>query len=166
MPVIRPTDTLRALELNLSSTGPGGGQRQRILPIPALATLQEQIDFTRLTRLALLNLVIDQDTLAAILASTPALQELYIAIATKTTLTTPALDGVPLRILHANAPEQTGPSRADLAFVASILPKLEQIGSLNRVYEVHRRYFGDEHRVELVRWRQVTLPGYFQVWRA
>lgn len=165
MPVIRPTDTLRALELNLSSTGPGGGQRQRILPIPALATLQEQIDFTRLTRLALLNLVIDQDTLAAILASTPALQELYIAIATKTTLTTPALDGVPLRILHANAPEQTGPSRADLAFVASILPKLEQIGSLNRVYEVHRRYDGAEHYVDLARWSQVTTPGYFQVWR-
>ncbi|KAL1412669.1 hypothetical protein Q8F55_000416 [Vanrija albida] len=166
MPLLRRTDTLTALELTLSTNGAHTAQRNRLLPIPAFEALTSQIDFHRLTRLALLNLVIDSDTLSAILDVSPALEELYISIASRRVLQhTAALASAPLRILHANAPESAGPTRTDLAGLALYMPKVQQIGSLNRVYEVHRRFDGDRLVVELARWSQIMTPGYFQVWR-
>lgn len=166
MPLLRRTDTLTALELTLSTNGAHTGQRHRLLPIPAFNALTSQIDFHRLTRLALLNLVIDTDTLTAILEVSPVLEELYISVPSRRVLQqTTALQSVPLRILHANAPESAGPTRHNLAELALVMPKLQQIGSLNRVYEVHRRFDGEKLIVELARWSQIMIPGYFQVWR-
>lgn len=164
MPVLRRTPTLHALELNITAASQGGQRRH--LPTSALAALQLQVDFGHLTRLALLNLVIDAQTLWSILATAPALQELYICVSSARTLTDcPALSTAPLRIFHANAPESTGPTRAQLAALAQNMPSIEQIGSLNRVYEVQRYWEGETRVVELNRWSQITTPGYFQVWR-
>ncbi|TXT05911.1 hypothetical protein VHUM_03672 [Vanrija humicola] len=166
MPLLRRTDTLRALELTLSTNGAHTAQRHHLLPVPALRALTSQIDFERLTRLALLNLVIDTDTLSGILEVSPALEELYISVPSRRVLQqTPTLHSAPLRILHANAPESMGPTRTDLAELALVMPKVQQIGSLNRVYEVHRRFDGEKLVVELARWSQIMIPGYFQVWR-
>lgn len=166
MPILRRTPTLRALELNITTSGELGGQRQRYLPASALAALQLQVDFSALTRLALLNLIIDADTLWSILALSGSLEELYICIKSAHTLhECAALATAPLRIFHANAPESTGPTRASLAALAQSMPRIQQIGSLNRVYEVQRYWEGGARVVGLNRWSQITTPGYFQVWR-
>ena len=60
--------------------------------------------------------------------------------------------------------ESRGPTSEDLNSLAVDMPKLEQVGSGDRVYEVIRRYEGDEHVVELSRLSR-SMPGYFQVWR-
>lgn len=67
-----------------------------------------------------------------------------------------------LRILHVNAPEKWGPTPDDLAELAKGIEGLREVGSGNRVYEVHRREGGE---VELSRWSRTWTPGYFQVWR-
>lgn len=164
LPVIRHTDALRALEFTISATG-DGIQRQHFLPQRALSALTSQVNFAALNRLALLNLFISTDILTAILAST-SLEELYISVNSHSTLTEcDALLRSPLRVLHANAPAQYGPNRMHLGMLAASMPLVEEIGSLNRVYEVHRRWLGEERVIELVRWSQVHTPRYFQVWR-
>lgn len=162
MPRVRSSD-LRALELNLSSSGPGG-QRQRILSSAALGALTAQIDFTRLTRLALLNLVVDADVLNSVLANSSNLEELYITIWSHRTLA--SMPSTNLRIFHANAPEALAPTRDHLSVLARSMPRLEQIGSMNRIYEVHRRLTPvGGSTIDLVRWSRVYTPGYFLVWR-
>lgn len=155
---------LRALELTLSNTQ-GSGQRQRLLSTPALAALTSQVDFSRLSRLALINLVLDTPVLAAVLAAAPGLEELYVSVLTPRVLAACAAEiTAPLRILHANAaPDPLG--REVLAGVAGQIPTLTQIGSMNRVFEVHRRYIAGKSVVELARWSQVQTAGYFRVWR-
>lgn len=124
-----------------------------------------QVNFGALTRLALLNIVVSTEVLTSVLESTT-LNELYISVAGHETLTEcDALMRAPLQVLHANAPAQFGPSRTHLGLLAASMPLVEEIGSLNRVYEVHRRWLGEERVVELVRWSQVYTPRYFQVWR-
>ena len=136
------------------------------MPVGGLAKLQSQISFDTLRRLSLINLYIDLDTLGEILTSTPNLEELYISINGRwTVLDSAELKGSDLRILHANAPQDWGPTPDDMIGLAGDMPKLEQVGSGNRVYEVVRRYEGEAHVVELSRWSRTTVPGYFQVWR-
>ncbi|BEJ15048.1 hypothetical protein CspHIS471_0408150 [Cutaneotrichosporon sp. HIS471] len=162
MPVLRPMP-LRALELNL--TVGTNERRQRVLSPSALAALQAEVDFTPLTRLALLNLLIDTEGLGTILAAAPNLDELYVCITSPSALKCPALSETGVRIFHANAPESARPSREQLAAVAARMPVVEQIGSMNRVYEVERYDEGGQRVVELARWSQITTPGYFLVWR-
>lgn len=165
MPVLRRTPTLRALELNLTTPSTSHPQRERNLPTSALAMLRHQVDFAALSRLALLNMVIDGETLWSILAAAPALEELYICAAWADVRDCPGLSDARLRVFHANTPENAGPSAAQLTGVAARMPRVVQVGSGNRVYEVHRWYEGEERRVELSRWSQIQTPGYFQVWR-
>jgi hypothetical protein len=162
MPVVRRMP-LRALELNLTVNT--GERRQRHLSPAALSALQAQVDFAPLARLALLNLLIDADALSAILAAAPRLEELYVCVASPAALLCPALEGSRVRILHANAPESARPSREQLAAVAARMPALEQVGSMNRVYEVQRYHEGGRRVVELARWSRIATPGYFLVWR-
>lgn len=164
LPVLRHTVSLRALELTISASR-DGIQRQHLLPLHSLESLMAQVNFGALTRLALLNIVLSTEVLTAVLESTT-LNELYISVARHETLTEcDALLRAPLHVLHANAPAQFGPDRTHLGLLAASMPLVEEIGSLNRVYEVHRRWLGEERVVELVRWSQVYTPRYFQVWR-
>lgn len=164
LPVLRRTASLRALELTISASR-DGIQRQHLLPRHSLDALMAQVDYRALSRLALLNIVVSAEVLTAVLENT-ALVELYISVAGHETLTEcDALLRAPLQVLHANAPAQVGPTRTHLGLLAASMPLVEEIGSLNRVYEVHRRWLGEERVVELVRWSQVHTPRYFQVWR-
>jgi len=164
MPRLHAPD-LTALELTLSNPSAGGHRQQQphVLSSSALSALLTQVDFGKLTRLALLNLHIDSSVLQEILVAPPALQELYISITSHEVLSAPALRGSPLRILHANA--AAPPSREYLTQIAASMPRCEQIGTMNRVYEVRRRYEGESVVVDLVRWARVYTPGYFLVWR-
>lgn len=164
LPVLRRTESLRAFELTVSASR-DGFQHQYWLPPHSLNSLMAQVNFGALTRLALLNITLMPDILSHILGNTT-LTELYISVADHETLTEcDALLRAPLQVLHANAPAQFGPDRTHLGLLAASMPLVEEMGSLNRVYEVHRRWLGEERVVELVRWSQVYTPRYFQVWR-
>lgn len=166
MPRLPSGADLRALELTLSRVSATHGGVP--LPLDAFHALAAQTDFARITRLALLNLLLDAGMLATVLAASPALEELYISITGPEALDALAGDTPPdLRIVHANAPEQPHlvPPREVLAVAAANIPNCEQIGSMNRVYEVFRRYEGESVVVELHRWSRVDTPGYFRVWR-
>lgn len=170
-----PLPSLTSLFLNLSSV------KHNLSP-DGIHVLAERTDFRNLTRLSILNLFCDSAHLSAIFALSPALQELYISIKGEHVLRE-ALDvafpgevsgsslnglrpGRDLRILHVIVPERWAPSPDDLAEVAEKLPRLEQVGSGTRIYEVQRRYGSDGRvRVELNRWSRTTTPGYFQIWR-
>jgi hypothetical protein len=148
------------LELHLSS-----GQARKTLSLPGLHALSAQVDFGRLTRLALLGLVLDSAVLKKVIALAPGLEELYMSIASEATLADASVSFAPLgrlRIWHANAPHAL--PREILARVAATVP-VEQIGSMNRVYEVVRREIGGQSSVLLTRWGRVQTPGYFRVWR-
>lgn len=164
LPLLRHTESLRALELTISAPK-DGIQRSYVLSPHSLDALMAQVNFSALTRLALLNIVVPLDVLTAVLDNTT-LQELYIKVASHETLTEcDALLRAPLQVLHANAPAQFAPTRVHLGLLAASMPLVEEIGSMNRVFEVHRRWLGEERVVELVRWSQVYTPRYFQVWR-
>ncbi|OCF33621.1 hypothetical protein I316_04695 [Kwoniella heveanensis BCC8398] len=195
-PTIEPADlptfpafpSLTSLHLTLSAA-------HLFLPLESYQHLQAQLP-PSLIKLSLINLVIASETVAHILTSNPHLEELYISVNHRNTvLDCEALaeHGQKLRILHVNAPEKWGPNSDDLLVLADRLKGLEQIGSGNRVYEVHRyldgplnhftshntdeeggredidrggRDVGDHSRTELCRWTKPFIPGYFQVWRA
>ena len=160
LPLFPPTSTgLKALLLTLS------GDRA-FIPPGGLEHFSSQINFAHLKRLSVLNLFIETDTLTSILDISPNLEELYISVKhRKTVLECQEWIGRGLTILHVNAPEWCGPDTEDLTHLAEVMPALEQIGTGNKVYEISRRYDGDDHVVELSRWSRTTVPGYFQVWR-
>lgn len=108
--------------------------------------------------------MISQTQLSAIIESGTELQELYISVNTKdTVLQCAQLDATNLVIFHMIAPELMGPTVDDLTRLAGTMPKLDQIGSGNRVYEVYRSLGEDgEVVVELARWSRTTTPAYFQ----
>lgn len=170
-----PLPSLNSLFLNLSTV-------KHNLSGDGIHVLAERVNFRQLTRLAILNLFCDTVHLSAILALSPSLQELYISIKGEHVLRE-ALDAISpsdggaspehgqgsggdLRILHVIVPERWAPSPDDLAEAAEKLPRLEQIGSGTRIYEVDRRYAPDGNiRVQLNRFSRTTTPGYFQIWR-
>lgn len=170
-----PLPNLTSLLLNLSSV-------KHDLSGDGIHVLAERVNFRRLTRFSILNLFCDSAHLSAILALSPGLQELYISIKGEHVLRE-ALDivapdnttgsassgpqlGSELRTLHVIVPERWAPSPDDLAEVAEKLPRLEQVGSGTRIYEVQRRFGPNgKIRVELNRWGRTTTPGYFQIWR-
>ncbi|KAL7422920.1 hypothetical protein Q5752_002217 [Cryptotrichosporon argae] len=157
VPLLPPLPELTAFDLTLSGN-------KRFLPLPTLEFLLASVPAHSLTRVSLLNLVLGTDSLNVLLAL-PKLAELYVSVNHKRTVLD-ANVGDALRVLHVNAPEQWGPTIDDLCEIARRAKGIEEIGALNRVYEVHRRWQGDEHVVELARWSKVQVPGYFQVWRA
>jgi len=159
VPTFPSTPSLQSLVLTLSAD-------RAFIPQGGLAKLKSQIDFSALRRLSILNLFISTCTLSEIIVSAPKLEELYISVNGRSTvMECDELRGSGVRILHVNAPERWGPTPDDLNGLARGMPRLEQVGTGNRVYEVVRRYEGEEHVVELSRWSRTTTPGYFQVWR-
>ena len=159
IPTFPYTPSLRSLLFTLS------GDRA-FIPPGGLAKLKAQIDFVSLRRLSIINLFVGPNSLSEVITSAPNLEELYVSVNGRATvLECDDLRGSGLRILHVNAPERWGPSPDDLTGLARVMPRLEQVGTGNRVFEVVRRYEGDEHVVELSRWARTTTPGYFQVWR-
>ncbi|WRT70742.1 uncharacterized protein IL334_007741 [Kwoniella shivajii] len=169
LPILPLSPSLTSLHLTLSGS-------HLFLPLTSYQNFQSQIPHDRIQKLSLINLVIASDTLTFILESNPNLEELYISVNGRSTV----LDcqGLfeygrnKLKILHINAPDKWGPNSDDLQILASKLENLEQIGSGNRVYEIHRRLELDQEedelkvKTELCRWSKTWIPGYFQVWRA
>jgi hypothetical protein len=185
LPLLPPAPHLTTLLLTLS------GSRAH-LPYGGVPHLVSQADWSQIARLSLINLVVSAPQLDSILHASPGMEELYISVNGKTTLfdseslrctgsgaseaseasarqgATGATGGkvesgtTGLRILHVNAPEKWGPTPDDLAELAKGIETLREVGSGNRVYEVHRREGGE---VELSRWSRTWTPGYFQVWR-
>lgn len=159
MPILPSVQSLRSLHLTLS------GERKHI-PYGGLEALTSRLNFGDLRRLSILGMVIGPQTLSTILQIAPKLDELYISINGKKTLQDcPDLAGCSLKVFHVTAPERWGPDGEDMKTLARSMPSLEQLGSGTRVYEVSRRYEGDEVVVELHRWSRTTAPGYFQIWR-
>lgn len=156
LPLLPRDLNLSSLHINLSSA-------IAHLPVGGVEHLTSQVDFGRLKRLSLLNIVVAAQQLSALIDAAPHLDELYISTNGKQALIDCSeLTGRPLRIFHVIAPEKWGPTADDLAELAGRLPEVEQIGTGNRVYEVFRKEGGD---VELARWGRTVVPGYFQVWR-
>ena len=159
MPILPSAQSLRSLHLTLS------GERKHI-PYGGLDALTSRVYFGHLRRLSILGMVIGPQTLSRILQIAPQLDELYISINGKKTLQDcPDLTASSLKVFHVTAPERWGPNVEDMEILARSMRSLEQIGSGTRVYEVSRRYEGDEVVVELNRWSRTTAPGYFQIWR-
>lgn len=160
LPTLPHLPRLESLHLTLSGD-------KRHLPAGGLPKLLSEVDFTSLRRLSILGLVISTPQLSALVQAAPQLEELYISVNGKNTvMQCDELRQYGLRVLHVNAPERWGPTPDDLAHLASSMPRLEQVGSGNRVYEVFRRLDdGDKPVVELYRWARTTTPAYFQVWR-
>lgn len=167
LPALPRCPSLSALHLTISGSKP-------LLPFETWITFQGQLP-GNLSKLSLINLVITSpETLSAILESLPNLEELYItATHPSIMLSIPALSPSSLRILHVNftLPSASVSSRGAVAqylhSLAEKMGQIEQIGSANMVFEVHRRMEDDGERVvELCRWSRTFVPGYFQVWRA
>ena len=136
------------------------------MPMGGIGELASQMDMGRIKRLSLLNLFFGSEDLGQLLDIATNLEELYVSVRSRNSLVDcDALRRTKLRILHANAPEGWGPSPDDFVAIARQLPTLEQIGTGNRVYEIVRRYDGDELVLELSRWTKTYSPGYFQIWR-
>lgn len=158
LPVLPSMPYLTSLSLSLSGN-------KAHMPREGLPHLFAQLDFSRLTRLSLLSMVLATPQLASLLQTAKQLQELFISINHKSTvleceeLRSQATSQ--LRVLHVIAPEKWRPDADDLTVLAEGLPLVEEIGSGNRVYEVIRR----EGKVELLRWSKSYTPKYFQVWR-
>jgi hypothetical protein len=141
---------------------------QTFFPPNGFSQLSSQIDFANLKRLSILNLYVDTLLISTVMKACPLLEELYIAIQGKReVMDCPELRESQLRILHVvpSSSHQLAPEVSDLTDLARGMTRLQQIGVVNRVYEVVRKYEGDELVVELVRWSKTTTPGYFQVWR-
>ncbi|OWZ59804.1 hypothetical protein C356_00716 [Cryptococcus neoformans c45] len=167
LPALAHCPSLSALHLTISGSKP-------LLPLETWITFQGQL-LGNLRKLSLINLVITSpETLSAILESLPNLEELYItATHPSIMLSIPALSASSLRIFHVNftLPSVSISSRGAVAqylhSLAEKMRQIEQIGSANMVFEVHRRLEDDGERVvELCRWSRTFVPGYFQVWRA
>nr|XP_018259775.1 uncharacterized protein I303_07845 [Kwoniella dejecticola CBS 10117]OBR81933.1 hypothetical protein I303_07845 [Kwoniella dejecticola CBS 10117] len=177
LPILPDFERLESLHLTLSGSN-------LFLPLEAYQPFQAQIQSSKVRKLSLINLVIASDTLGYIVrTNVDHLEELYISVNGKMTILSSdelVEYGQKIRILHINAPEKWGPNSDDLQVIAHRLKGLQQIGSGNRVYEVHRRLPDDgdggggegggggdgEERTELCRWSKSWIPGYFQVWRA
>jgi hypothetical protein len=131
-----------------------------------LEKIATEIPLSQLKRLSLLNLVINSHQLSSILTQCPELEELFISIQGRQTLSEcKDLTKCGLKVLHVNAPE-TGVNSEDLLTLAQGILGLEQVGSGNRVYEVWRRLGDDDEQVvELSRWGKTSIPAYFQIWR-
>lgn len=156
LPRLPPLRNLSSLFITLSGA-------RASLPSGGVAHLLAQTDFSRLTRLALLNMVVTAGQLGALLDASPNLEELYISTNGKRALIDCSeLSGRRLRVLHVTAPEKWGPDADDLTDLARRLPVVEQVGTGNRVYEVMRK---ERVGAELVRWGRTAVPAYFQVWR-
>lgn len=155
---------------------------KRHLPAGGIPKLLAEVDFASLRRLSLLGLVISPPQLSSLLqACSASLEELYISVNGKNTvmqcemLDSGAAAASGLRVLHVIAPEHWGPTIEDMIALARRLPKLEQVGTGNRVYEVFRRLADTDEEeglveeegkvVELSRWSRTTTPAYFQIWR-
>lgn len=167
LPALPICPSLSALHLTISGSKP-------LLPLETWITFQGQLS-ENLKKLSLINLVITSPkTLSAILQSLPNLEELYVtATHPSIVLSIPALYTSSLRIFHVNftLPSASISSRGAVAeylhSLADKMEQIEQIGSANMVFEVHRRMEDDGERVvKLCRWSRTFLPGYFQVWRA
>ncbi|WWC92354.1 uncharacterized protein L201_007311 [Kwoniella dendrophila CBS 6074] len=173
LPILPIYPSLKALHLTLSGSN-------LFLPLSVYKTFQSQLsseDKNKLEKLSLINLVISSETLEFILESNPNLKELYISVNGKLTILD-SLDKLKeysnnLEILHINAPEKWGPNSDDLRYIAENLKNLQQIGSGNRVYEIHRKLSDNldqdgnpKEETHLCRWSKSWIPGYFQVWRA
>ncbi|WWC72622.1 uncharacterized protein I206_106585 [Kwoniella pini CBS 10737] len=164
LPILPDLQGLQSLHLTLSGSN-------LFLPLESYQSFQSPIDSTKIRKLSLINLVIASDTLSYILKTNEILEELYISVNGKQTInnSNELIEfGQNLKILHINAPERWGPNSDDLKNIANKLKGLEQIGSGNRVYEIHRKLENDndEEKTELCRWSKSWIPGYFQVWRA
>jgi hypothetical protein len=160
LPSLPHLPKLSSLHLTLSG-------EKRTLPPTSLTKLLSEVQSPSLKRLSLLNLIITWTQLSTILDTCPNLEELYVTISSRQTLLDcPTLMGCGLRVFHANAPPEAGPTSDDLVELARGMPSLDQIGSGNRVYEIWRS-LGDngEKVVELCRWGRITTPAYFQIWR-
>lgn len=117
--------------------------------------------FNKLTRFAFLNMYFNYWALEWLIRSCPDLEELFVNI--EDLSASLAIRGTNLRVVHLNRLE--GISRDELTQLAMTMPKLEEIGCLNRVYEVHRHWEGETLVTELTRWSQPFTPTYFRVWR-
>jgi hypothetical protein len=156
IPTLPNLPNLSSLYLTLSSD-------KRPLASSAFVKLLSEINTSNLKRLSLLNLIISHHQLSTILQSYPDLEELYITVPSRDTLLCPELKGCGLKVFHANAPPELGPTADDLLELARGMVGLDQIGSQNRVYEIWRRLGEDgEKVVELNRWSRITTPAYFQ----
>lgn len=156
IPTLPNLPNLTSLYLTLSSD-------KRPLASSAYTKLLSEINSSNLKRLSLLNLIISPDQLSTILQSYPDLEELYITVSSRETLSCPELKGCGLKVFHANAPPELGPTADDLLELAKGMVGLDQIGSQNRVYEIWRSLGKDgEKVVELSRWSRITTPAYFQ----
>ena len=160
LPTLPNLPQLQSLHLTLSGD-------KRHLPAGGIAKLLSEVDLAALRRLSILGLVISQPQLSAMVKAGRELEELYISVNDKNTaLHCEELRNHNLRIIHVNAPELMGPTVDDLTRLAEVMPDLEQVGSGNRVYEVHRTLNeAGESVVELARWSRTTVPAYFQIWR-
>jgi len=126
-----------------------------------------------LIRLSVLNLYCTSDHLNTILALSPRLEELYVSITSERVLNDAVFGqhgaGAHLRVLHATGVDTLLPKEEDLRAVAALLPRLEQVGMGNRVYEIHRRLEGDGQEAQVVvnlsRWSRIYTPSYFLNWR-
>ncbi|KAK6906564.1 hypothetical protein L486_07821 [Kwoniella mangroviensis CBS 10435] len=170
LPILPSCPSLESLHFTLSAS-------QLFLPLGAYQQFHEQIQHPeKIRKLSLINSVIATDTFEFILEEYKSLEELYISVNSKTTIIDSQgliENGQGLEILHVNGPERWGPNSDDLKVIAERLKGLQQVGSGNRVYEVHRTLTeeidGNGNFVEdtqLSRWSKSWIPGYFQVWRA
>ena len=183
MPLLPALPSLTSLLLTLTATSDAHTHGCR-LPIENLHRLRDQVDFPSLDRLALLGMFMEYDTLLWLLKRINSVSELYIGVEDAFDLVdairslkevgheAPTFPN--LKILHVNIPPHrgAGPTRDSstksiLRALAVELEGLEQIGSLNRVYEIQRWLDpSDKWQVQLKRWSKVNIPGYFQIWRA
>jgi hypothetical protein len=160
LPSLPHLPKLCSLHLTLSG-------EKRTLPPTSLTKLLSEVQSQSLKRLSLLNLIITWTQLSTILDTCSNLEELYVTISSRQTLLDcPTLMRCGLRVFHANAPPEAGPTADDLVELARGMPSLDQIGSGNRVYEIWRSLgYNGEKVVELSRWGRITTPAYFQIWR-
>jgi hypothetical protein len=163
LPLLPTATNLRSLLLTLSAD-------RALFPPLGIERLAERVKFGALTRLSILNMFCEASTLSMILALCTDIEELYLTLTGSHVIYDAEpmgrCGGEKLRILHLNAPDRAAFTMEDLTMLARELPLLEEIGSVNRVYEVHRRYEEDELLVELARWSRTFAPGYFsQNWK-
>ena len=139
-----------------------------------LRVLRTRIDFRNLTRLAFLGVY--APIRLSMLERLPNLEELYIHIKYPTTLFEMLNDSrackgrrplLPkLRILHLNKPcdwrPMNWPKVTDWNLVpfALVLDRLEQVGAVEEVFEVHRRRNGNHDNIRLAPWSKAELPGF------
>jgi hypothetical protein len=139
LPSFPALPNLRNLHLTLSGS-------KKFLPRGGLEKLSTTIDFSGLQKLSLNNLVLGSTSLVNLfdVLSPAELQELYITVNSQAVILDSSAHlnrlGSSLKILHVTVAENIPLTVEDLRSLAERLPKLEQVGAANRVYEVWRRY--------------------------